>query len=75
MKSKQRKAKHDRAKEHQVRQQERLAKALRDSNALMGSKKAKSFEDLMERCGYLRNGNGGWRRITQPRNKTIDKEQ
>jgi hypothetical protein len=74
MKSRQRRAKQQRAKGHQVRQQERLAKALRDSEALMNTDKHTSFEGMMERCGYLRNSNGGWRRIRKQRNNTIDKE-
>lgn len=77
MKSKQRKAKHKHAQQHSARQRERLAKALHDCQVLLNSNqhKRKTLADLMERCGYVPNGNGGWRRLATKQNKSIDKER
>jgi len=63
MKHKQRKRKHEQAKEHLARQAQRKADALAAARA-QNPKSTKRLVALMREQGYVANGRGGWRPLT-----------
>jgi hypothetical protein len=69
MKHKQRKRKHKLVKEHLARQTQRKADALAAARA-QDPKSTKHLIALMREQGYVSNGRGGWRPLSEP--KRID---